>query len=149
MKQSIDYARCKRLVIGLVGHDIHVVANRILSVALEDAGFFVCNLKTNNTVRKFVDAAIEIEADAVLLSSLNGEAESWCQDFRKHFQLIGMGDIVLYAGGNLVIGGRPEKEVIDLFLGYGFNRVFYQYTDFNVIIKNLIEDLTYGCSSKQ
>lgn len=134
----------KRVVLGVIGDDIHVVANRILSIALSEAGFQPYNLGTHNTPEDFVAAALEVEAHAVLVASINGEGEYWCTNFRQRFEEVGRGDILLYAGGNLVVGDRPEDQVVSLFKSYGFDRVFYHNADFNEVLKLLAEDLQGG-----
>jgi methylaspartate mutase sigma subunit len=136
----------RRIVFGVIGDDIHVVANRVLSIALADAGFQSYNLGTHNVPQDFVDAALEVEAHAVLVSSINGEGEYWCANFRQRFVEVGREDILLYVGGNLVVGDRPEDEVVALFKSYGFHRVFYRSANFNDIMGLLAEDLRRGCS---
>ncbi|MCI0441331.1 MAG: methylaspartate mutase subunit S [Chloroflexi bacterium] len=137
-----------RVVFGVIGDDIHVVANRIFAIGLADAGFCAFNLGTYNTVDDFVEAAVEVEADAVLVSSLNGEGEHWCENFRQRFEAQGMGDIVLYIGGNLVVGDRDEAEVVPLFESWGFDRVFYRHADFNEVFRLLREDIQSRASRK-
>ena len=131
----------KRIVLGVIGDDIHIVANRILTIALSEAGLKPYNLGTHNFPEDFVSAALEVEAHAVLVSSINGEGEHWCANFRKYFEEVGLNKIILYAGGNLVVGDRPEREVVNLFKSYGFDRVFYHNADFNKVLKLLKEDL--------
>tara|TARA_B100000029_G_scaffold387876_1_gene383927 strand:+ start:72 stop:482 length:411 start_codon:yes stop_codon:yes gene_type:complete len=131
----------KRIVLGVIGNDTHVVANRILYLGLNEAGFFVCNLGTNNTPDDFVEAACEVSADAVLVSSINGEGEYWCVNFREHFHKAGIDKILLYIGGNLVVGERDSSEVINLFESYGFDRVFYQTRSISNAVEILSKDL--------
>lgn len=133
-----------RIVIGVIGDDIHVVGNRIMQFALEESGFQVFNLRTRNRPEHFCQAALETNAHAVLVSSLNGEGEYWCDDFRRRFDDVGLKDIVLYVGGNVVVGKRPMDEVVALFRGYGFDRVYHQQPDIEVAIAHLTEDLARG-----
>ena len=130
-----------RIVFGVIGDDIHVVANRILAISLAEAGFRAFNLGTHNTAEDFVAAALETEADAVLVSSVNGEGEYWCADFRQRFVDVGREDILLYVGGNLVVGDRRQDEVVTLFKYFGFDRVFYRNADFGEVLRLLAEDL--------
>jgi methylaspartate mutase sigma subunit len=139
----------RRVVFGVIGDDIHVVANRILAIGLADAGFRAFNLGTHNLVDDFVDAAVEVEADAVLVSSLNGEGEHWCEGFRERFEAQGMSGIVLYIGGNLVVGDRKEDEVVSLFKSWGFDRVFYRHADFNEVFRLLREDIECRASKRK
>lgn len=133
-----------RVVIGVIGDDIHVVGNRIMQLALEESGFAVYNLRTRNRPEHFCEAALEVNAHAVFVSSLNGEGEHWCAGFRERFRDIGLGDILLYVGGNVVVGQRPAHEVEALFRAYGFDRVYHQQPDIGVAIADLQQDLRRG-----
>jgi methanogenic corrinoid protein MtbC1 len=48
-----------RVVIGVIGDDIHIVGNRIMQLALEECGFSVYNIRTRNRPERFVQAALE------------------------------------------------------------------------------------------
>ena len=137
-------ARSGRIVIGVIGDDIHIVGNRIMQLALEESGFQVFNLRTRNRPEHFCQAALETNAQAVLVSSLNGEGEYWCANFRKQFSDAGLGDVLLYVGGNIIVGKRPMDEVVALFKSYGFDRVYHQQPDIGVAIADLLEDLKDG-----
>ena len=131
-----------RIVIGVIGDDIHVVGNRIMQLALEESGFTVYNLRTRNRPEHFYQAALEVNAHAVFVSSLNGEGEYWCADFRRHFANVGLASILLYVGGNIVVGKRHHEDVARLFTQYGFDRVYQP--DISVAIADLQEDLRRG-----
>jgi methylaspartate mutase sigma subunit len=133
-----------RIVIGVIGDDIHVVGNRIIHLALEEAGFEVFNLRTRNRPEHFCQAALEVNAHAVFVSSLNGEGEFWCANFRRQFIDAGLPEVLLYIGGNIVVGHRPRAEVERVFESHGFNRVYHQQSDFSVAIAALREDLKIG-----
>jgi methylaspartate mutase sigma subunit len=132
-----------RVVIGVIGDDIHVVGNRIMQLALEESGFQVFNLGTRNRPSHFRQAALEVNAHAVFVSSLNGEGEYWCADFRGQFADVGLENILLYVGGNLVVGKRPQEDVVKTFKSYGFDRVYHQQRDIGVAIADLAEDLKH------
>jgi methylaspartate mutase sigma subunit len=138
-----------RVVVGVIGDDIHVVGNRIIQLALEESGLRVFNLRTRNRPEHFCQAALEVNAHAVLVSSLNGEGEYWCSDFRKQFTDIGLGHVLLYVGGNIVVGKRPQEDVIRLFKQYGFDRVYHQQPDISVAIADLQEDMTHGKAKRE
>jgi len=137
-------AERKRVVIGVIGDDIHVVGNRIMQLALEESGFRVFNLRTRNRPEQFRAAALEVNAHAVFVSSLNGEGEYWCADFRRKFAEEGLRDTWLYVGGNVVVGRRHPDEVVRLFKQYGFDRVYHQQPDIRGAIADLREDLQHG-----
>ncbi|MBQ0984732.1 methylaspartate mutase subunit S [Streptomyces sp. F63] len=129
------------VVLGLVGHDIHVVASRILVIGLAENGFRPYDLGTNNDAGDFADAVLETGARAVLVASVNGEGEESCAGFGRCFARRGLTGIPRYIGGNLVIGERPPEEVVRVFTGYGFHRVFHRPPGFRAVFDALRRDL--------
>jgi methylaspartate mutase sigma subunit len=130
----------KTLVTGVIGSDTHIVGNRILSMALEKAGFKVVGLGALTPAEDFVKAAIETNADAILISSLYGQGELDCKGFRDLCIEAGLGDILIYVGGNLVVGKQPWPEVEKRFLAMGFDRAFPPGTRTADVIENLNRD---------
>lgn len=115
-------ARQKTLVTGVIGSDTHIVGNRILAMALEKAGYKVVALGALTPAADFVKAAIETRADAILVSSLYGQGELDCRGFRDLCIEAGLADILLYVGGNLVVGKRSWEETERTYLEMGFDR---------------------------
>lgn len=117
-----------KVVTGVVGNDIHVVANRLIDISLQARGFEVFNLGVNTYLEEFLDAVIETNADVLLISSLNGEAEGWCREVKilksKYGNLLD--GVVFMIGGNLVVGTHSSDEIIPRFKDYGFDLVFHQ-----------------------
>jgi methylaspartate mutase sigma subunit len=112
------------LVTGVIGADTHIVGNRILSMALEEAGYRVVSLGALTPAGDFIRAAVETAADAILVSSLYGQGELDCRGFRDLCIEAGLDDILLYVGGNLVVGKQPWPDVERRFLDMGFDRAF-------------------------
>jgi methylaspartate mutase sigma subunit len=108
------------IVTGVIGADTHIVGNRILSMALEEAGYRVVSLGALTPAADFIRAAIETAADAILVSSLYGQGELDCRGFRDLCIEAGLDDILLYVGGNLVVGKTPWPEVEQRYLAMGF-----------------------------
>lgn len=129
------------IIIGVIGNDIHVIANRILHICLVEAGMQVINLGVNNMPQDFADAALEVGADAVLIGSLNGEALHWCREIRPLFTVRGIHDTLVYIGGNLVTGSLAEQEVMSMFSGLGIDRVYHGTVDFDSMIATLRKDI--------
>ena len=129
------------LVTGVIGSDTHIVGNRILSRALEDAGFTVVALGALTPASEFVDAALETDADAILVSSLYGQGELDCRGFRDLCREAGLDDILLYVGGYLVVGDQPWESVEERFLAMGFDRVFPPGTRPNDVTGPLAADI--------
>lgn len=112
------------LITGVIGADTHIVGNRILGMALEEAGYRVVALGALTPAEEFIHAAVETAADAILVSSLYGQGELDCRGFRDLCIEAGLEDILLYVGGNLVVGKQPWPEVEKRFIELGFDRAF-------------------------
>jgi methylaspartate mutase sigma subunit len=112
----------RTIVTGVIGSDTHIVGNRILSMALEKAGYKVVALGALTPAPEFVKAAVETNADAILVSSLYGQGELDCRGFRDLCVEAGLDDILLYVGGNLIVGKHPWDIVERIFLDMGFDR---------------------------
>ncbi|MFQ6024470.1 MAG: methylaspartate mutase subunit S [Acidiferrobacterales bacterium] len=132
--------RHKTLVTGVIGADTHIVGNRILSMALEKAGYKVVTLGALTPAEEFIKAAIETAADGIMVSSLYGQGELDCRGFRDLCIEAGLDDILLYVGGNLVVGKQPWPDVEKRFLDMGFDRAFPPGTRTEEVIKALAHD---------
>ena len=129
------------IVTGVIGSDTHIVGNRILSMALERAGYKVVSLGALTPAGDFVKAAIETNADAILVSSLYGQGELDCRGFRDLCVEAGLTHILLYVGGNLVVGKQAWPEVEQRFLDMGFDRVAAPQTRVETVLEWLASDL--------
>jgi methylaspartate mutase sigma subunit len=130
----------RTLVTGVIGSDTHIVGNRILSMALEKAGYKVVTLGALTPATDFVKAAVETAADGIMISSLYGQGELDCRGFRELCIEAGLADILIYIGGNLVVGKQPWGEVERRFLDMGFDRAFPPGTRTAEIITALDRD---------
>lgn len=116
-----------KVVTGVVGNDIHVVANRLIDISLQARGFEVFNLGVNTYLEEFIDAVIETNADVLLISSLNGEAEGWCRELAVlKSKYKNLKDVVFMIGGNLAVGEGDASVLVPKFKNYGFDLVFHQ-----------------------
>jgi len=130
-----------RLIIGVIGNDIHVVANRVLTRGLRMEGYQVCNLGVGNLPDDFIYSSIEHEADAVIISTINGEGEDWTMDMRESFSKVGLEKIILYIGGNLAVGNVSRNVIENRFESYGFNRAYHRPKHLDILLKDLEKDL--------
>lgn len=129
------------VVTGVIGSDTHIVGNRILSMALERAGYKVVALGALTPAGDFIKAAVETNADAILVSSLYGQGELDCRGFRDLCIEAGLESILLYVGGNLVVGKQAWQEVEKRFLDMGFDRAAPPGTRIETVLAWLAEDL--------
>ena len=130
----------RTIVTGVIGADTHIVGNRILSMALEDAGYRVVSLGALTPAIDVIRAAVETAADAILVSSLYGQGELDCRGFRDLCIEAGLDDILLYVGGNLVVGKQPWDVVERRFLDMGFDRAFAPGTRVDTALAALAAD---------
>jgi methylaspartate mutase sigma subunit len=131
----------KTVVLGVLGVDAHVVGNKIMEYALRKESFKVVNLGTFVTQEDFIKAAVETNADAILVGSLCGHGELDCRGFRDNCIEAGKGDIHLVVGGNLVVGKQDWDGVERRFKKMGFNRVYPPGVSPKVVMEDLKEDL--------
>lgn len=128
----------KRVIVtGVIGADVHAVGNKILAYALEEAGFHVVNLGVMVSQEEYIEAALETNADAILVSSLYGHGEIDCNGLRDKCDEAGLKDIILLAGGNIVVGKQDFKEVEKRFMDMGFTKVYPPGTQLETTIEDL------------
>lgn len=135
-----------KLILGVIGSDCHAVGNKILDAVFSMNGLEVVNLGVMVTQDEFIDAAIETNAQAICVSSLYGQGELDCEGLRERCVERGLEKIVLYVGGNLVIGKVDAKETERRFKAMGFDRVWGPDADLEVVVKTLKADVAerYG-----
>ena len=151
MTDTLDPSQRKdvTLVTGVIGSDTHIVGNRILSMALEEAGYSIVVLGALTPADEFIKAAIETAADGIMVSSLYGQGELDCRGFRDLCVEAGLEDILLYVGGNLVVGKTPWEEVEKRFLDMGFDRAFPPGTRTPGVIESLDRDFAARAQGKR
>jgi len=130
------------IVTGVAGDDIHVMGIRLVEHALKSAGAEIVSLGVMTPLSEFVEAATETAADAVVMSSSNGLAAISCDGIREAFIEAGLGDILLYIGGNLNVGRSVSHEDVERqFKILGFDRVFEPGADLNAAFASIAEDI--------
>lgn len=130
----------KTIVLGVIGSDCHAVGNKILDHALTEAGYNVINIGVLSPQEDFINAAIETNADGILVSSLYGHGEIDCRGMREKCDESGLHGIKLYVGGNIVVGKQNWEDVHGRFIAMGFDRVYPPGTSTDTAIKDLRED---------
>ncbi len=130
------------LVIGVL-KDTHIVGSKLLAMVLEGEGFHVVHIGAMVTQDELIKAAIETDAKAILVSTSSGHGELDCDGLREKCMEVGLKNILLYAGGNVVISPhlRDWKEVEKRFKEMGFNRVYPPGIPPEQPLKDLQEDL--------
>ena len=131
----------KTIVIGVIGADCHAVGNKIIDYVLRENGYNVVNVGVLSSQEDFINAAIESNADMILVSSLYGQGELDCRGMREKCVEAGIGNIKLYVGGNIVVGKQNFDEVRERFVKMGFDRVFAPNTPIEADLPFIKEDL--------
>jgi methylaspartate mutase sigma subunit len=125
---QVEKRRANRsVVIGTIGADAHMIGGWVLQKAFQEAGFTVAFLGAVVPQQEFINAAIEADADAILVSSMYGMGLLDCEGFRDKCIEAGLGDIILYVGGTVAAPLELEKnwpEIERRFKAIGFNRAF-------------------------
>lgn len=129
------------IILGVIGADCHAVGNKILEKVLSLNGFKVVNLGVMVSQDEFIDAALETNAKAILVSSLYGQGELDCEGLRDRCVERGLEHLVLYVGGNLVIGKKDFSETEARFTAMGFDRVFGPDADLEKAAQQLHADI--------
>lgn len=131
----------KKIVIGVVGSDCHAAGNKLIHSMLEDAGFQVINVGVLSPQIDFIYAALESNADAIIMSSIHGRGEHNFVGTREKCNELGLKDILLYAGGNLTSKIETWSITEEQFKAMGFNRVYSPGTSFEITLEDLKKDL--------
>jgi methylaspartate mutase sigma subunit len=131
----------KTVVIGVIGADVHSVGNKIIDYVLTEKGYNVVNVGVLSTQEDFINAAIETDAKAILVSSLYGHGEMDCQYFKEKCEEAGLGHVKLYVGGNIVVGKQDFAEVEARFKKMGFDRVYGPGMKIEHALSDLREDI--------
>lgn len=129
------------IILGVIGADCHAVGNKIIDNVLTREGFRVVNLGVMVSQDEFIDAAIETGAKALLVSSIYGHGEIDCMGLRNRCVERGQDHLLLYVGGNLVIGKKSFADVEVQFREMGFDRVFSPTADLPQVAALLRQDI--------
>ncbi|MGD9963991.1 MAG: methylaspartate mutase subunit S [Candidatus Izemoplasmatales bacterium] len=131
----------KTIVIGVIGADVHAVGNKIIDYTLTKSGYNVVNIGVLSTQEDFINAAIETNADMIMVSSLYGHGEIDCRGMRDKCIESGIENILLYVGGNIVVGKQDFDEVKKRFKDMGFNRIYAPGTSIDEALNDIKTDL--------
>ncbi|HPE00038.1 MAG TPA: methylaspartate mutase subunit S [Bacillota bacterium] len=131
----------KTIVIGVIGADVHAVGNKIIEYTLTKSGYNVVNIGVLSSQEDFINAAIETNADMIMVSSLYGHGEIDCRGMRDKCIESGLDNILLYVGGNIVVGKQDFAEVKARFIEMGFNRIYPPGISIDEALKDIKTDL--------
>lgn len=130
------------IILGVL-KDIHNLGVLILKHALDRGGFRVVNAGAMLSQEELVDAAVETNAKAVLISSSYGMAALDAQGLRGKCEEAGLDGLRLYIGGNLSVSrqNRQWEDIEAEFKALGFDRVYRQDVMPVQVMTDLKQDL--------
>jgi methylaspartate mutase sigma subunit len=131
----------KSIVIGVIGADVHAVGNKIIEYTLTNAGYNVVNIGVLSSQEDFINAAIETNAPLIMVSSLYGHGEIDCRGMRDKCVEAGIPNVLLYVGGNIVVGKQDFTDVKKRFEAMGFDRVYGPGTNIETALADIQHDL--------
>lgn len=130
-----------KVLLGVLGSDIHVVAITIFESLLTSRGHNIVNLGAMTPPADFIQAAKQIHPSAILVSSVYGHAWQDAVELMEIKQKALLDGCLFYIGGNLAIGNYNHASEICRFMNLGFDRVFSNNVTFQDVILCLERDL--------
>jgi methylaspartate mutase epsilon subunit len=128
----------RRILLCGIGGDAHSVGLHLLRFALTRQGHDILFLGTQNTLDDIF--AFAADADAALLSCMDGHAVHYLKAFPEYLQRFPHA-IPWYLGGTPTLGNMIGAE--SLFIGMGFRRVFLGFVEVAAVIDLLEQDLAH------
>ena len=129
------------VITGVIGSDGHSIGSWLVAHTLAEAGVKVIRLGSMVQQADFIKAAVETNADAILVTSVYGQGYMDCQGLRQKCDEAGLKNIMIYVGGQLVVGSEDWAVVEKKFKALGINRVYPPRTLPSVAIDHLKQDL--------
>jgi methylaspartate mutase sigma subunit len=133
------------LITGVIGEDVHIIGIRIVEHALRNAGFRIVSLGAQVSQEQYIEAATETNADAILVSSLGGHASILVPGLREKCDEAGLKSILLYLGGQLIIGDMKWEDSVKMFKEMGIDSVYPS----DVRLSQVMNDLEIECKAKK
>ena len=101
-EEKAGEARRGKVVIGTVSSDIHDIGKTMVANMLSVGGFEVHDLGIDVPVRKFIDTAVELEANAIALSALLTTSAYYQGEVIRYLEDVGLRNKYY-----VIVGGAP------------------------------------------
>lgn len=129
-----------KVLLCVLGNDIHVVANRMLEILCMEQDCHTKNIGALTSPEEVLLELDQFRPALVLISTLNGqgyiEAKKLMQQLRTRKSALPRP--TFWIGGNLFVGDYDEKDS-KRYLDIGFDQVFSRPADFDVFTQALRE----------
>ena len=130
-----------KLVTGTIGDDIHSLGIKVIEQALKNEGYKIISLGIQTSQEDYIKAAMETDADGILVSSMSGHGRLLCQGFRDKCKEAGLENVLLYVGGCLTTGDTSWDDIHTEFKTMGFDRIYPNTSLPGELIADLSADL--------
>jgi methylaspartate mutase epsilon subunit len=124
------------IVLGGIGGDSHSVGIILLRRMLNQNGYRVVYLGTQNPIESFL--AIAPMADVVMVSCVDGHAHHYLREFPK-LNRSRPSETLWYLGGHPALDDFAGAEI--RFREMGFHRVYVRFVELAVVVEHLATDL--------
>ncbi|MGA0443338.1 MAG: hypothetical protein ACO3M0_05415, partial [Candidatus Nanopelagicaceae bacterium] len=101
-----------RLILGVVGSDVHCVANQLLEVEFRNHGYAVINLGVALDEGVILQSLSGEGNEFVLLGTINGDIEPAISEI-KAVRARYSKNVVIVVGGNVVLGAIGRDRTLD------------------------------------
>lgn len=129
------------VITGTIGSDGHSIGSWLVGHTLSEAGVKVVRLGSMVQQADFVKAAVETNADAIFVTSVYGQGYLDCQGLRQKCEEAGLNGVLIYVGGQLVVGSEDWPSVETKFKALGIDRVYPPRTLPTLALEHLRQDL--------
>jgi len=113
MSDRESITRLPIIVLGVVGSDVHCVANQLLERELRNRKISFNNLGVAVQPSEFLEAIKEPNKTVILIGTLNGDIEPALETIRLLRHRFGT-EIPIIVGGNLILGSHGRNRTLDL-----------------------------------
>src|SRR5262245_14650265 len=110
-----------RIVLGTVKGDVHDIGKNLVDIILTNNGYEVHNIGIKAPLQSFVDAAKEVEADAIGMSGLLVKSTLIMRENLQEMNALGLAEIPVLLGGAALTRTYVERDLREVYQG----RLFY------------------------
>lgn len=125
------------VILGVAASDAHIVANKLIAMALTDRGFNVVNLGACTTIDEFCQAYVQNKPVlAMVIGSLNGHAVNDITGLKlakRHYKVT----CPVIVGGNLSVGSQKDAAVSQELHQLGVDMILQTPMELIEILENL------------
>jgi methylaspartate mutase sigma subunit len=125
------------VILGVAASDAHIVANKLIEMALTDHGFNVVNLGACTTIDEFCQAYVQNKPVlAIVIGSLNGHAVNDITGLalaKRQYKVT----CPVIVGGNLSVGSQKDSSIHQELYGLGVDVILHSPLELIAVLEDL------------